>query len=146
MSALHPDRHIACQLQGTLTGAWDPGRIGQLLSNLIGNAIEHGSADRPIRVSAAASDTHVRIEVHNEGTPIPNDRRSNLFEPLARGAADQSASSHTGRSVGLGLYIACQIAKAHDGTLDLVSSDETGTTFAVRLPRNLSPAHATLAT
>jgi signal transduction histidine kinase len=143
MAAAHPSRDIHCHVEGKLAGCWDAGRIAQLLSNLIGNAIEHGTPDTPIWLSASSpSDSAVRVEVHNDGPPIPHERRRNLFEPLSRGAQDAAQSAQGHRSVGLGLYIASQIARAHGGTLELASSDEAGTTFALQLPRNLQLARA----
>jgi signal transduction histidine kinase len=139
LSAAHPDRHIYSEAHGELTGCWDAGRIGQLLSNLIGNAIEHGAPDTPIRVNLSSpSDALVRIEVHNEGPAIPHERRRNLFEPLTRGAAHAALGSNPQRSVGLGLYISCEIARAHGGTLRLAWSDETGTCFAAELPKTFA--------
>lgn len=137
IAAAHPDREILCHWQGPLAGCWDAARISQLLSNLIGNAIEHGAPDTPIWVSASCScDSDVRVEVHNQGLPIPQERRQHLFEPLTRGVADTEPPASAHRSVGLGLYIASEIAKAHGGTVELMSSDASGTTFAVQLPKN----------
>ena len=135
---LTPNREIICHTEGSLSGYWDAGRIGQLLSNLIGNAIEHGASDTPIWVRAGSpSEGKVRVEVHNEGAPIPEERRRNLFEPLSRGAATATAadSAQGNRRVGLGLYISSEIAKAHEGTLELASSDRAGTIFVVQLPK-----------
>jgi signal transduction histidine kinase len=74
----------------------------------------------------------VTLEVHNEGTPIPQERIAQLFEPLQRGTTQ---ADKLGRSVGLGLYIVKHIVEAHGGTIAVVSSKEAGTTFTVRLPR-----------
>jgi signal transduction histidine kinase len=139
--AFHPDRIVEVECQGELSGHWDGNRVAQMLSNLLGNAVKHGSATGPIRISAAGSATEVRIEVHNEGPPIPMEKRRNIFEPLTRGAAHDSSPPDTNRSVGLGLYIACEIAKAHGGTLELARSDEESTVFVVSLPKEALQNH-----
>jgi signal transduction histidine kinase len=134
-AGLHPDRRIQLDCQGDLHGCWDPARMVQLISNLVGNAIKHGAADGPVSVRATGTPTQVRIDVHNLGQPISAGQRPRLFEPLARGALEESENPAMERSVGLGLYIASEIAKAHGGTLQLVVSDETGTLFSALLPR-----------
>jgi signal transduction histidine kinase len=139
IGAFHPDRRFNCQLQGDLSGRWDPARIAQLLSNLLGNAVEHGSPDMPVTVTASAAGSGVRVDVHNRGAPIPKAAWRSLFEPLTRGAMAHRDDSSGHRSLGLGLYIASQIAKAHGGKLELSASDQEGTTFTVQLPRNNSP-------
>jgi signal transduction histidine kinase len=133
--ALHPGRVIQLDCEGDLHGCWDPSRMAQLLSNLLGNAIKHGAADRRVSLRATEHAAQVRSDVHNEGRPIPVEQRQRLFEPLARGALEDGTAPATERSVGLGLYIASEIAKAHGGTLRLAVSDDNGTTFSVLLPR-----------
>jgi signal transduction histidine kinase len=134
IASTHPDRELQFRSEGALTGDWDPDRIAQMLSNLIGNAVQHGAPDSPILISATGTQSSVRIEIHNKGAPIPESLRSTLFDPLSRGAAQQGTSRMSG-SIGLGLYIAREIAKAHGGTLGLVASNQDGTSFAVDLPR-----------
>jgi hypothetical protein len=137
MAVLHPQRTFNLEAQGVLLGNWDGARIGQMLSNLIGNAAEHSFADTPIRVSCHESDGRVLIDVQNQGPQIPESQRHRIFEPLARGSNVTGGSLHRGgRHLGLGLYIACEIAKAHGGTIKLASSEQSGTTFTVYLPRN----------
>lgn len=135
IAALHPERHVQFESQGDLSGRWDPARVVQLLSNLLGNAVKHGSPDGPVSILAIGLDRDVRIQIHNQGKPIDPERWPNLFEPLTRGAMGDPVDSHHERSVGLGLYIASVIAKAHGGRLELARSDENGTTFGATLPR-----------
>lgn len=101
----------------------------------------HGTPDTPIWVRAGApSEGTVRIEVHDLAPPIPQEWQRSLFEPLTRGAGAAGQTLHAQqRSVGLGLYIASEIAKAHGGKVNLVSSDQDGTAFAVQLPKQ--PPH-----
>jgi len=131
----HPDRQLRFQSEGALTGNWDPDRIAQMLSNLIGNAVQHGDPNSPVEIRAFGTQSHVRVEIHNKGIPVPEHLRGTLFNPLLRGAAAADPTSRTEGSIGLGLYIAEQIAKAHAGTVVLAASDEDGTTFALELPR-----------
>ena len=107
----------------------DRGRIGQLVSNLVGNALTHGAANQPVRVQAKTEGGLFKLSVANGGDPIPEMVRDKLFEPFFRGAVRPSR-----QGLGLGLHIASQIAKAHEGTLTVVStSEETRFTFVMPL-------------
>jgi len=127
--AAHPGREIVLDVQGEASGRWDPDRMAQLLSNLTVNAIVHGVQDKPVRIALAATADRVEIAVHNEGSPIPEGDRERIFDPFRRAAAEG------GKGLGLGLYIAREIARAHGGELSLDSFAEQGPTFRVRLPR-----------
>jgi phosphoserine phosphatase RsbU/P len=106
----------------------DRSRIGEMVSNLVGNAITHGSADKPVRVYASTQDGVFELAVANEGEPIAEATRDRLFQPFFRGEIRKSQ-----QGLGLGLYIASEIAKAHGGTLTVESSiDETR--FIFRMP------------
>jgi signal transduction histidine kinase len=114
----------------------DSQRIGQLFSNLLGNALAHGSAERPIGVRASARAGLFELSVTNAGKQIPPAAMANLFHPFQRGSAGPST-----QGLGLGLYIASEIARAHGGTLEASSSpDETRFTF--RMPTLAGIAHA----
>jgi sigma-B regulation protein RsbU (phosphoserine phosphatase) len=107
----------------------DRTRIGQLLSNLLGNALTHGAANKPVVVHAETEDGRFELWVSNAGEPIPPESMDHLFEPFFRGKARASR-----QGLGLGLYIAAQIAKAHRGTLTATSSiEETRFTFSMPL-------------
>lgn len=107
----------------------DRSRIGQLVSNLVGNALTHGATDDPVRVRAATTDGLFRFWVANRGEPIPAAAMDKLFEPFFRG--DVRASR---QGLGLGLHIASQIARAHEGILSVASTaDETRFTFEMPL-------------
>lgn len=135
IGAFHPYRTLLLDSKGDLSGSWDAERLGQMLSNLISNAVQHGTPDGPIRVSAVASDGNVEVSVHNEGPPVPRHIWRRIFEPLVQGVHDERSAPRADGSLGLGLYIARQIATAHGGTLKLTSSAEHGTTFIAVLPR-----------
>jgi signal transduction histidine kinase len=106
----------------------DHGRIAQLFSNLLGNALTHGDAEEPVLASAAIADGVLTLAVTNAGRPIGPETMSRLFQPFYRGEARANA-----QGLGLGLFIAAEIAKAHGGELT-VSSDDDATTFALRVP------------
>lgn len=133
LRAANPGREIALKIDGDLHGRWDEQRMQQLLSNLVINAIKYGSPDTPVRVIAAATDGDVRIEVKNHGEPIDPQTLARIFDPLERGG-DQKDKSGSKSGLGLGLYIASQIARAHQGGIG-AKSDPTETVFVVRVPR-----------
>ncbi|MEJ7930825.1 PAS domain-containing sensor histidine kinase [Ramlibacter sp. AN1015] len=114
----------------------DPDRIVQLLGNLVGNAMAYGRPDAPVTVRSLCARDRFILQVHNEGEPIPEELRARLFEPLSRGHSDASAT----RSVGLGLYIVSEIARAHGGQVQVESSAAAGTTFSVDVPQPLQAA------
>ncbi|MBR0952124.1 PAS domain-containing sensor histidine kinase [Bradyrhizobium canariense] len=107
----------------------DRSRIGQLVSNLVGNALSHGSSNEPVRVRAVTEDGLFRLSVANDGEPIPEAAMAKLFEPFFRGEVRASR-----QGLGLGLHIAAQIAKAHEGRLTVSSTrEETCFTFVMPL-------------
>lgn len=132
--AFHPDRQLNLRTEGDLQGSWDADRLAQVLSNLAGNALQHGERDSPIRVVARADGKEVVVDVHNEGRAIPLDLLTKIFEPMIRNAVPGESGATT--SLGLGLYIARQAVLAHCGTVTVKSTKLTGTTFTVRLPRH----------
>ncbi|QHI99516.1 PAS domain-containing protein [Xylophilus rhododendri] len=113
----------------------DPDRLAQLLGNLVGNAMAYGAAGEPVRVvsrvDGGEGEGEVSVGVHNHGRPIPPENLERIFVPLVRGEGDGRS-----RSVGLGLYIVEQIAKAHGGEVRVESQASAGTTFTVNFPRN----------
>jgi signal transduction histidine kinase len=124
----HLDRTIETNFNLTKTVNFDGQRIGQLFSNLLGNAITHGSQDKPIIVNAATHAGTFELSVANSGSPIPPAAMEKLFHPFYRGTVQQSL-----QGLGLGLYIASEIARAHGGTLDVTSS-AAETRFTFRMP------------
>ena len=120
---------VVCE--GDARGSWDPDRIAQALTNLITNAVQYSPADSHIRVEARGEAREVVLGVTNAGAVIPESRMASLFEPMTRGTTEGSER----RSVGLGLFIVNHIARAHGGHVDVVSTEEAGTTFRVHLPR-----------
>lgn len=137
LRAVHPDRQIELQVSGNLQGVWDGRRLQQLLGNLVLNAVKYGAQDTPVRVVVTGNATHVRIEVKNSGAAIEHATLARIFDPLTRGPDHQGKEDGPG-SLGLGLYIASEIAKAHHGAIE-ARSDETETSFSVSLPRAREP-------
>ena len=123
-----PGRKIETTFDLTRAVDCDGGRIAQLLSNLLGNAVTHGTAERPIRVHATTQDGKFELSVANAGEPIPSEAMERLFQPFYR-VAEQGSQ----QGLGLGLYIASEIARAHGGTID-VTSTPAGTRFTFRMP------------
>jgi signal transduction histidine kinase len=134
---LDPDCKLEVHAPRDVHGFWDRGRILQLLSNLVRNALQHGDRSHPITISVLEKDDAVEFGVHNYGDPIPAHLAGRVFEPMQRGNTKSFGPDHS--SAGLGLYIARIICRAHDGTLTVESSSEAGTTFTARLPK-LDPA------
>ena len=138
LRAGHPDREIVFAVTGDVQGTWDPHRLHQLLSNLVTNALKYGARDAPVRVLLTGILAEVEFGVHSQGRRIEESVMIHIFGPLVRG---ESNGSGIDGSLGLGLYIARQIARAHGGDIT-VRSDETETVFSVRLPRLASKSHS----
>jgi signal transduction histidine kinase len=124
-----PSRQILAEIGVRRTVRCDMGRVQQVASNLIGNALTHGASGSPVRVTAFADDHDFVFEVWNEGEPIVPENMSKVFEPFWRREAAENREG-----LGLGLHICSQIVRAHGGKLSVTSTKESGTTFTVRLP------------
>ncbi|AFU48089.1 response regulator receiver sensor signal transduction histidine kinase [Acidovorax sp. KKS102] len=132
----HPERPIDSTLAGDLAGTWDAERLCQVITNLVGNALHHGSADHPVRIAVDGSrPEEVSITVSNGGT-IPPGLLPHLFDPFRGG--EREPGRHQG--LGLGLFIAHQIVRAHHGTIEARSHNDV-TSFRVTLPRH-APARS----
>ena len=136
----YPQRTLHFNPRGNLTGNWDAARLRQVVSNLLGNALQHGSPQGPVELSAASEGSTVAMSVHNEGAPIPAETLPTLFEPLVRRVVGaESDFQRAPGSIGLGLYIVREIVKAKGGTISVASTAQEGTTFTVRIPRQPPP-------
>jgi signal transduction histidine kinase len=133
LRAANPDRQIDFEASGEFFGRWDGRRMQQLLRNLVSNAIQHGSPGLPVRVALRADQGGVCLEVTNSGPAIDEATRSEMFDPLRRGAKEEE-SPRMAENLGLGLFIVREIAQGHGGDVD-VRSEGDKTTFTVRLPR-----------
>jgi two-component system, sensor histidine kinase and response regulator len=126
-----PERAIQTNYEGDLNGQWDPERVAQLASNLIGNAIKHGDPTSTVSVGldGTRSDS-VTLIVANGGT-IPPDILEHLFDPF------HGSQSRRSDGLGLGLYIVSQIAEAHGGEVKVSTGEANRTAFQVRIPRGI---------
>ncbi|WP_025146444.1 PAS domain-containing sensor histidine kinase [Pedobacter jeongneungensis] len=123
-----PDRGVITDFNVNEPVNCDPNRMAQMLSNLLANAITHGAANQPILISSKINKEILEVRFSNGGSPISNETLSTLFEPFTREAKTPSQ-----QGLGLGLYIASQIAKAHGGELT-ATSDLEQTSFTFRMP------------
>jgi PAS domain S-box-containing protein len=122
-------REVTFECEGDAAGEWDEHRIAQAISNLVSNAVKHGGPGSPVRVRVTTDGEQVVVEVHNSGT-IPPDILPRIFEPFRSGRNYASR----GEGLGLGLFIAKAIARAHCGSVDVESADDR-TMFRLVLPR-----------
>jgi sigma-B regulation protein RsbU (phosphoserine phosphatase) len=123
-----PDRVIESHIALDRPVSCDPHRIGQMVSNLLGNALTYGAEGKPIRLYASTAATAFELSVANEGAPIAAEAMDKLFQPFFRGEVQPSK-----QGLGLGLYIAFEIARAHGGRLTVASTPEE-TRFTFRMP------------
>jgi signal transduction histidine kinase len=128
VQSIHPGRSIQSSIGDLHSVHCDRERVAQLLSNLVANAVAHGDPDGPIEISAQINKGQFVLSVKNQGL-IAEDALPHLFRPYSR---PTSGTPRTG--LGLGLYIASQIAQSHGGKLDVVSTEQQGTTFTFSLP------------
>jgi signal transduction histidine kinase len=135
--AAHPARkielHCGADMQSDMQGQWDGGRLEQVLSNLLGNALRHGSPDSPVVVHLDGDAESVSLSVHNGGHIAP-ELLPRVFDPFQT----SRASRGQGDGLGLGLYIVQQIVLSHAGEVDVRSDPSEGTTFSIKLPRRPS--------
>jgi signal transduction histidine kinase/DNA-binding response OmpR family regulator len=129
-----PHRPIVLETSGDTRGRWDAGRLQQIVSNLVSNAIDYSPPATAVHVTLRAVEDRVVLDVQNLGDAIPEATLRSLFDPFRRGASE-STSSKNSRGLGLGLYIVDQITSAHRGRITVRSDEQTGTTFSVSLPR-----------
>jgi signal transduction histidine kinase len=132
LRAAWPERPIEVDMQLDSPVDCDPARIAQLLSNLVANALAHGKG--PVRITARSEGSALELAVANGGAPIPPEMMARIFQPFYRDAADGNR-----QGLGIGLYIASEIARAHGGALS-VASDDAETCFTLRVPAQAQPA------
>jgi signal transduction histidine kinase len=129
LRGVHPERRIVARLEPIPTLLCDRGRMGQMLSNLLNNALVHGDPAQPVEVTAREANGLLRLTVTNAGPRIPDEVRRQLFKPFWRGSVKVAREG-----LGLGLFIVSEIARSHGGSIDVVTSD-TATSFIYEVRR-----------
>lgn len=135
----HPDRQIKLEIAGDMEVIWDRSRISQAFGNLVTNAIDHRTGEDPIVVTVRAhSDDAIVWTIQNTGEVISSAKLRAIFDPVKRFALRPASERKLSDRInlGLGLYITREIVVAHGGRIDIISTQEDGTIFTIRLPRN----------
>jgi signal transduction histidine kinase len=136
ITAAYPQRRIEVSVRGEMLVPWDAARMSQALTNLIGNAVEHGSPLDPVTIELRGEEADVAISIHNRGAVIPAEQLDGIFNPMKVSPAPRKPSTGgPSGNLGLGLYIAERIVDAHGGRIEVESSETEGTTFTIHLPR-----------
>ena len=128
LQSTYPEREIRVDFDGGVTLLCDSGRLAQLLSNLLKNALVHGDPAHGVQVRAHCADGAFRLMVSNRGAPLAADTIDKLFKPYWR-----ATPARAREGLGLGLFIVAEIARSHGGAVD-VSSDDSGTVFTFSMP------------
>lgn len=129
-----PTARLIHRSLGTGSTRLDADRLQQLVGNLTANSVAYGDLSQPITITSRMEQGEAVVSVHNHGTAIPEAKLDGLFEPMTRGVeADVDVDM---RSVGLGLFIVKEIAKAHEGYVSVTSTETTGTTFSAHFPQS----------
>jgi signal transduction histidine kinase len=129
LRGLHPERRIAAHLEPIATLLCDRGRMAQMLSNLLNNALVHGDPARPVEVTAREENGVFQLTVTNAGPRIPDEIKRQLFKPFWRGSVKVSREG-----LGLGLFIVSEIARSHGGSIEVLTSN-TATSFIYKVRR-----------
>jgi signal transduction histidine kinase len=131
IAGTHPERTLRVTYHDAGSAMLDRTRVAQLMSNLVANAVQHSADGEPVDVRVEGDADRVRISVTNRGEPIAPELLPRLFQPYVRAVGARPRAG-----LGLGLYIAGEIARSHGGSIHVSSSAEAGTTFTVELPRS----------
>lgn len=138
ISMTRPSRQIELTQHGGCEGMWDPDRLAQVVSNLVTNALDYSPPETPVIVELSGElkgeEDRVRMQIRNQGQPIASELLQVLFDPFRRGTHEARGAASQG--LGLGLYIAREVVRAHGGDISVSSARGTGTEFTVDLPRS----------
>jgi signal transduction histidine kinase len=132
--AYHPEAKIVYDTRGDLCGQFDSARMEQVFSNLMGNAIQHGDITAPVTVSLQEDQGCAVFAVHNQGEPVPREVISVISNLTSAHTPYTATQRGQGRGLGLGLYIASEIVRAHRGHIEVASEPDLGTVFTARFP------------
>jgi signal transduction histidine kinase len=139
LRAANPGREIQLVTEGDGAGSWDAGRLEQVVSNLVTNALQYGPPGTAVTLVSSGVGGDWVLSVHNAGDPIAPDLMTHIFDPFRRGT-DSAGSGTDRRNLGLGLFIVREVVLAHGGTIEVTSSAWEGTRFRVRLARGAQAA------
>lgn len=135
LRSAHPERQLELDVPEDLAALVDEARLRQALSNLLNNAVQHGAPASPISLTVRVDGKSMTLEVKNHGEPIPPDALQVIFDPLVQLSSRSAAKPDVpSTNLGLGLFIAREVALGHHGSLDVTSDRENGTAFTMRLP------------
>lgn len=132
----HPNRQFDLEVSGPLDCVIDGERIGQVLWNLLNNAVQYGARNLPVDISAQSDADDITVQVRNHGPAIPAETLQVIFNPMIHVGDDSDDSLMPPANLGLGLFIAREIVHAHHGEISATSSDKEGTVFTFTLPRS----------
>ena len=132
--AMHPAMQFELRTTGDMHGSFDAVRVQQLFSNLLQNAAQYGTPDRPVTMEACRNERGILVNVKNYGAEIPFESLQSIFKPLVQLPTDSGSDGRPRTSLGLGLYIAREVALAHGGSIKVESGVASGTIFTVELP------------
>ncbi|GGC63231.1 sensor histidine kinase [Undibacterium terreum] len=135
-TAAHPDCKFELETSGELVDYFDSVRLHQALTNLLNNAVQYRAKDSTVFISAAGDSEGAVIQVKNTGSVIPPQSLQAIFNPLVQLALDGTENDTPSTSIGLGLFIAREITVAHGGTIKAQSTEVSGTTFTIVLPKS----------
>jgi signal transduction histidine kinase len=122
---------ITLRGEGPIVGQWDGVRLEQLLANLLSNALRYTPPDGEVVLEARIEGERALLLVSDSGIGIPAAEMPHVFEPFFRAG---NVGGRTSRGLGLGLHLAYEIARRHDGDIKVESTENVGTTFTVSLP------------
>ena len=138
-SITHPAMRFELRTTGEMQGSFDAVRLQQLFLNLLSNAAQYGTPDRPVSIDAWRSTSSIIVNVKNYGDEIPSASLQSIFKPLVQLPTDSDNDGRPRTSLGLGLFIAREVAVAHGGSIKVASNMESGTVFTVELPLHQLP-------
>ena len=136
--AMRAGSTLECHNPSPVDGTWDHLATEQILENLVSNALRYGDG-KPVRVEVESDPDWVEVRVIDHGIGVAPTDRERIFQRFERGP-----SAPRSGGFGIGLWLASRLVQAQGGTLGLQSELDRGSTFTVRLPRDVT-AHAKIA-
>lgn len=139
LQSRHPECEFLFQESGDLSGCFDRKRMGQVLGSLLDNMVRQGTRRMPVVLEASGADATLTVRLKNRGSLIPPVALASMFEPLIPLSEDAQAGDLPAMALGIGLFVARELVRAHGGTIEALSSEAEGMVFVLRLPRGSVP-------